>query len=402
MKFSKNQKLYGTIAVLLVIAVIAAAMTGILKFSITPSGGDYPSVIQGASAIWTTALDATTGKLIMSGLECSTQAVPVVVSYNSFLYCKNSAGSFSTVPIADPTSTTTVQCNAWNSGWNGAAVLTGQSSGTVPSGTPVGAGSCYIRVYYTAKYNGNSVGLIDQTGDRSLSVVAAPTPSCSTGQTTCLSSNTVATCNNGAWGSSSTCPVGCSNGKCNQECDFGGLNYIRCVNPEAYQACGTNGFYGVFNYLSNGAFCSNGMLYKHCSDGTDVRLDMNCSTTTPEATQTCPNGAVVPVGSTCPAYCGDGTCNNGETSTSCLNDCPIPANDTVVPPQNGSSNGCPTYSGCAANYTKTVSGTDANGCAKYVCKYNIPQTDYTIWYVGIAALLIVVGAVYFGTKKRKG
>lgn len=361
---------------LLALVVVAAlAITLTQTGSIIPSAGigGLPIYAPGETVHWRVALNSQDGVPLFAALGCGNAVsyTPVTVIGQTTLICNgNTMGG---INLQSPQ----MSCNVFQ-GTNAAITFNGEASATIPTT----ATDCYISNLFTA-YKNSAPDVMKQRDDSTNTgtLVIQVLPVCTTGQRMCSGSQPKV-CTNNQWQQSEVCANGCSAGYCTRVCTTGAKQCYGSLT----QVCNAAGEW-VFDFTSTS--CVN-------------------PPPPPNATKICPTGEVVPVASVCPLYCGDALCNNGETSATCLRDCPI-----VPPPQNNSTNTCPVYAPCPSGQHGVSLGLDANGCQRMGCENDITpsaclpliqkgttapcETDWMV--VGIVAAIVLVGTGIIGGKR---
>lgn len=299
----KTTTILGILAFAAVLALAFFVMSGPAQQSIIPQTTSNQYAV-GQTVIWTHGLERADGMALFSQLGCANSADynPVQVSYAAVLDCQTSGGQ-QIIPSPTAYVLTTVSCNYFTATGAASASLNGQASATIPQG----ATSCTLRTQYQATKNGVTAAR-DDSHPVTLGVLAQ-SPQCS-GSYAC-SGYTLKTCVNGQVSSDvKPCQYGCSNGAC-----IGGCvpNSVTCNGDTWYYQCAYDGTVQSLKQTEAGKICMNGQIITQ-------------PTPTPtQAYKDCPDGSRVLESASCPPWCGDGICNNGETSASCLRDCPLNA-----------------------------------------------------------------------------
>lgn len=126
-------------------------------------------------------------------------------------------------------------------------------------------------------------------------------PSCSSGQTKCLTPTTQSTCTSaGQWETSQACSYGCSNTKCNV-CT---PNAKECTGTVSYRQCKADGSGWTALSCSSGQACSNNNCVMSCTAGT-----RRCTTGT-QGYETCNSAGTGWTASSCTGtdQCSSGMC----------------------------------------------------------------------------------------------
>jgi len=325
--------------------VIAVLFIGLSSQSIMVNfgSGGAGRVARGETVHWTLAVDSMTGPNLAKQIS-SCVGTSLVVTPETWMQCQTPTG-LKIIPASGITSTT-IPCGGLTS--SGRYTLNGEFTAMVPNDANLG-NNCVVMARYIAKtapYTSTapSFSTPDAYGPPQLTVTNI---GCAPGLYTCSDGYTVRKCRtDGAWDTIQVCTTGCkspdSSGVigCNFICSPG---IVKCVDRVTKKVCTSNGVWSGDLPASDGTgetnvICVSDILKKGCPNGEYVSLSGQCYT--PPTTRTCPDGSIVAVDATCPegthlcangdrlpnsqacpAYCGDGTCNNGETTSTCARDC---------------------------------------------------------------------------------